>query len=101
MAMKPAAEPREIISPEGVEERLVKELIVRITLTGGGKYRVYMIVESAEKGGLDIHPSSIHDTKDAAEKKAGGMMMVFGGMIIDPVNTLRTVLRMPKDGEDD
>jgi hypothetical protein len=36
---KPA---EEVISPEGVEERLVCEIAFRITLTGGGKHRVYM-----------------------------------------------------------
>lgn len=32
----------EIISPEGVEERLKSHLSFSITLTGGGKYRVYV-----------------------------------------------------------
>jgi len=32
---------REIISPEGVEERVLYEVVLRITLTGGGRYRLY------------------------------------------------------------
>lgn len=82
-----APEQREVISPEGVEERLVEEFVFRITLTGGGKYRVY------GPGGKADRTMGIYGTLDEAKKDAGYGMPIFGGLIRDPEKTIDILLK--------
>lgn len=82
-----ATEEREVISPEGVEERLIEEFVFRITLTGGGKYRVY------GPGGKETRTMGVYDTLAEAKKDAGYGMLILGGLIRDPEKTLDILLK--------
>lgn len=84
--MNAAAEPREIISPEGVEERVIEEQGVRVTLTGWGKYRVYLT--SSDK----VTSVRILDTKEEARKEAGMLLAVVGGFLSDPARMIDALL---------
>lgn len=69
----------EVISPEGVEERLVSEQVYQITLTGGGKYRVYNINNRGKQAVIGIA-----ETMDKAEMLLSSFLVVFAMMKIDP-----------------
>jgi len=78
---------REIISPEGVEERVELEITFRMTLTGGGKYRVYM-----EDNGKVVPNPTIFTDKESGEKSIGTAMLIHGGMMLDPEKTIGVIL---------
>lgn len=69
----------EIVSPEGVEERVIEEFVFRITMTGGGKFRLYLPV-----GDGRIDATQIYDDEEKAKKEIGGAMMMFGGLLHSP-----------------
>lgn len=69
----------EILSPEGVEERVVFETGYRITMTGGGKHRIYLLTNDRPP-----QPIKVVDTKDQAMKELGYHSMLMGAMINDP-----------------
>lgn len=77
-----------IISPEGVEERVELEYTLRITLTAGGKYRIY--VPSGNFG--ECEPLQIAETLPEAKVKLGEKMTIVGMMLIDPVGTVNSLL---------
>lgn len=77
---------REIISPEGVEERVISEDIYRITMTGGGKYRIY------HSSGGKLHSIGVLDTREEAEKKLGTGMLMHGGLLVAPKKTMELLL---------
>jgi hypothetical protein len=77
----------EIISPEGVEERLVEEWLFRITLTGGGKYRVYS-GSTAKPLPMDVHET----LKLAREDLARGMAL-HGALVLHPEKILDILLK--------
>lgn len=79
---------REIVSPEGIEERVVNELVGRITLTGGGKYRIYIGISEPE----EMRSIAVADTEDEAKKKLGGALMMWGGLLVDPKRALAAIL---------
>lgn len=85
--MKTEMQEREVISPEGIEERVVHEEAYRITLTGGGKYRVYH-----QGGDGKWHSMRSHDSKDEAIKDMGTGMLITGGLHADPKKTLDLLL---------
>lgn len=89
---------REIISPEGVEERVEYEITFRLTLTGGGKYRTYIISEDRERhAGGEVESAGVFATEAEALKRLGSSMIVAGSMIVDPVKTIeRLVLGLHK-----
>lgn len=76
----------EIISPEGVEERVELEETFRMTMTQGGKFRVYHIREG------QTNSVGIYDTREAARKFLGEGMMVFGAMLADPKKTIQLII---------
>ena len=80
----------EILSPEGIEEKVEKEFRFLITLTGGGKYRTYT------SDGDEIKPIGIHDTMEDAKKDVGFGMVFTGGMLVDPKKTVEGMLDMLK-----
>lgn len=80
-----------IISPEGTEERIEQEDIFRITLTQGGKFRLYHIIM---RGGKRKESAiSVHDNKDEAKKSLASGMMIHGGLELDPKNTIAMLLK--------
>ena len=82
---QPAA--REVISPEGVEERVEIEEGFRMTLTGGGKYRIYHLHSSGVARAMETY-----DNKEAATKAMGEMMGIFGMLMADPKRTMEALL---------
>ena len=76
----------EILSPEGVEERVVKRFECMITNTLGGKFRVY------QSSGKKREPISIHDTQPEAEEAAAHFIAMSGHMLIDPKGTVLKIL---------
>lgn len=70
------------ISPEGTEERIEVEHTFMMTLTEGGKLRVY------HKG----EPVSIHETREEANKGLGFIMGMTAGLIADPKGTVERLL---------
>jgi hypothetical protein len=68
---------REIINREGVEERVQLEVIFRVTLTGGGKYRMVASV------GKD-HRDKVFDSLPEAAKQMAKDMIAAGGMAAFP-----------------
>jgi hypothetical protein len=70
----------EIVSPEGVEEKLLFLQTYSITLTGGGKYRVYF--EDKRMGGrVSV---GVYDTLPLAREAAGVQMNMQSCLILDP-----------------
>ncbi len=68
----------EVLSPEGVEERIEFEIIFRLTLTQGGKVRLY-VVEGGETRSI-----AVFENKERAMKKLGVLVALKGAMIVDP-----------------
>ena len=92
--LKPPTDgPRDIISPEGLDERVEFEHTFRVTLTQGGKFRTYDISDTRTKS------DSIHDTKDEAMKSIGFSMAMLGSLLIDPKRTIEIVLNSFKTKE--
>ena len=84
--------PREILSPEGVKERVEQEFTFRITLTGGGKYRVYHVSDGKTQ------PMHTYDTMARAVKDMAAGMVLHGSMLHDPKRTIERVLKSLKAG---
>ena len=80
---KPLAEH---ISPEGVEERIVKEQRFLMTQTAGGKFRVYVSCDGK------MQSYAIADQESKALETFGGAMMVMGGLIVDAKKTISHLL---------
>lgn len=78
---------REVLSPEGVEERIEIEETFRITLTIGGKFRVYL-VHNGKADSIGV----VDDLKRAKEQM-GMAMLVSGGLITDPMKTIDHLLK--------
>lgn len=85
---------REIISPEGVEERVIREAIFRVTMTGGGKFRGYVIQDGK------VIPREVYDTKEKAFENIGGDMILMGGLLSNLKRTVEILMQaMKKDGK--
>ncbi|MEL7111403.1 MAG: hypothetical protein AAGK93_00515 [Pseudomonadota bacterium] len=77
-----------LISPEGVEERIEKTMTFQVTLTQGGKYRLYMNL------GDERNPDpKLYDSMEEAEKGLWGGMMMMGALKTDPEATLKAMLK--------
>lgn len=85
--MSTATEQREVVSPEGVEERLVEETTFRITLTGGGKYRCYHGSDSK------LTSVGVHDTIEEAQKSCASGMIMVGGLTLHPEKVIDAIFR--------
>ena len=82
----------EIISPEGLDERVLEVHIGRITLTQGGKHRVYFEARGAgqEQRGPTIN--HVSDSLEAAQKQLAQIMLVRAGLTLDEKKTLDHVI---------
>lgn len=78
---------REIMSEEGVEERVKSETTLRITLTGGGKYRLYFV--DGDERPITV---CVVDSLEAATKERAKMMVFTGSMQLNPQRTLDVFL---------
>lgn len=87
----PTDTPREIISPEGLDERVVHEETFRITLTQGGKYRVYHVGNSGK-----AIPMGIHEALEPAKKDMGMGMTIVGALEVDAKRTLDAIFDILK-----
>lgn len=76
----------EHISPEGVEEKIVKEQRFLVTQTAGGKFRVYVSVDGK------MQQFSISDQESKALEDFGQAMLVLGGFAVDPKKTISLLL---------
>lgn len=88
-------EAREVMSPEGVEERVVHDGGFRITLTCGGKYRVYRL-----ENGRAV-PLGLDDSLEGAKKSIAKMAILEGMLVVDPEQCSRMILRAMKGGAPD
>ena len=81
---------REVVSPEGVEEQLVEEVVFQVTRTLGGKYRTYV----KRQNGSQVVPDHIrvHDDRDSATKCVGEEMAILGMVMNDPKGTMDRIL---------
>lgn len=85
---------QEIISPEGLEERVEREETYRITLTQGGKYRTYHVVR-----GKKPMPVSTHETFEEARRSVAKGMVINGLMVIDAEKALKLLLDEQEQGK--
>ena len=77
----------ELISPEGVEEKVIHKEEYIITLTGGGKYRLY-----TESTGNKRQDLGVVDELGKAKENLGQVMMVAAGLILDPEGTIKAII---------
>lgn len=77
----------EIMSPEGVEEKIVYKELLWITLTGGGKFRVYAL-----GSGDRLTSIGVFDDLDKAKEILAQAMMLAAGLMLDPERTIKTLL---------
>lgn len=82
---KDAADLKIHVSPEGVDEKIVKEDTFLITQTEGGKYRLYNAGRAID----------IADTLTEIEKKIHGAMMLKGSVGLDPKRTFQALFGSP------
>lgn len=80
-----------VISPEGAEEKLIRETIFRITLTQGGLYRLYSI-HTDEDGEPKTQPISLHKSLPDAKKHIAQAMTMIGSLELDPRGTIDALL---------
>lgn len=76
----------DVMSPEGIEERVKASVYARITLTGGGKYRAYFGVDG-ELNSIGVFPDHEQATARVAQT-----LTAFGSFQIDPKATLNALL---------
>jgi hypothetical protein len=81
-----------LLSPEGVEERLVEQRKYQICLTQGGKFRVYY-GERRDDGKECRHTVGIFDDIKEARKRLGFIMNMNGAMIVRPDETIQMILK--------
>ncbi len=74
----------DILSPEGVEERVKSEFIARVTMTGGGKYRVYLSPDDSRPP----EPIAVHNTLEDAKNQMAEAMILVGSLLRDPQKTI-------------
>lgn len=80
---------REVISPEGVEERVVAEYRVEVRLTGGGKYRVYSWDGKEMTPPVGVKVCDDLDTACASVMVGLSMLALLAN---DPIETMLHVL---------
>lgn len=93
MSVGTPKEPVEIVSPEGVEERVLMQYGFRVTLTGGGKYRIYAKGESEK----DWRSLEIHSTIEEAKQALGRFVMFTGLLLTDPNEAMKTIVEAIKN----
>jgi hypothetical protein len=76
-----------VLSPEGVEEKVVEVRTYQICLTGGGKFRVYYGEKDCR------HTVGIFDDINGARKRLGFIMNMNGAMIVRPDETIQMILK--------
>ena len=77
----------DILSPEGVEERVKLEMTYLVTLTQGGKYRLYYTKNGERIAG------GVHDTIEGAYEAIGMRMGVIGALLNDPKGTIEMMMK--------
>lgn len=86
-------DPKEFISPEGVEERVIDHHEFHITLTGGGKYRTYATFKGQNM------PGRVFNSIEEARKGMGMDMLMLGSLEVDPIKTINSVVAgLKRDG---
>lgn len=76
---------KEVISPEGVEERLLEEIKFELTMTQGGKFRFYYSTKGVRQ------PGGVFDTKEEAQQRFYESIMVMGAFFLNPKETIRRI----------
>lgn len=85
--LKNAPTLREIMSPEGVEEKVKRETTFRITETQGAKFRIYV------KEGNNLKAVSVVDDMAKALQEMGRVMMLMGAMLDNPEATIEILIQ--------
>lgn len=86
MTMLSVDKETEIIGPEGVEERLKIDCHFQITLTSGGKFRLYC------HGYKGMEPYANYSTLEAAVEELVHKMTVLSAFLIDPAELIKSAL---------
>ena len=73
---------KEHISPEGVEERIIKQTSSMMTQTAGGKFRLY----------ADGRSQGVFDTQEEAQERYSSILGLMAMLEIDPEKTIKTVV---------
>lgn len=77
------------VSPEGVDEKIVKSETYMITQTEGGKFRVYALGK----------PVTVAEDREAAEKSLASGMLMFAGLVLNPKATIDAMFNDKKKPE--
>lgn len=85
-----------IVSPEGLDEIIKREITFRITLTQGEKYRTYIMSD-----GKPDQAGKSFSTMKEAEKDVGITMAMFGGLMADPKGMIEVLMGSLKKGPSD
>ena len=81
------AKGKEIMSPEGVEETVILASQTVITLTQGGKYRVYLLGRCNH-----VHNMGIFTTEKDAVEHMGMVLGVEASMVLEPTMMREVIL---------
>lgn len=82
-----AKELKELVSPEGLTEKIIKEFSVQVTQTQGGKFRIYF---------NDKPTPMVKDTKEEAFEEFKRLLSMMRSFEIDPRGTFNTVINILK-----
>jgi len=97
----------EILSPEGVEEKLIEERAYQITLTGGGKFRTYCLQKCKKCNEEHRIPTGVHDTLKEAQHHSAEQMNFHSALVLKPSSVIGflfeqiTGKKPPKMDDDD
>ena len=69
----------EIMSPEGVEETVISASTVLMTMTQGGKYRIYLLGRCNH-----VHSMGVYESEKAGTEQMGIVCSIEGSMLLEP-----------------
>ncbi len=87
---------RDIISPEGLDERVQVEYIFRATLTQGGKFRQYGLCYRDGKGEVTT-PTGVGDTIEEAEGSLAMGMLVLAAKLLGGAKAVSCIPQLYSD----
>ena len=90
MYTKPIALEQPFLSPEGVDEQVKHTVNLFVTLTQGGRYRLY--IATSDTNAMPI--PAVFDSLAEAVLELGRIAVIHGGMIVNPKMTMDIVSRI-------
>ena len=79
---------REIISPEGIPEKVMHHFQYLLTKTEGGKFRIYSI--DFEGKYSPMH--EVFDTLEEGRETLGMIIAAMGGLLVNPKETISALM---------